>query len=126
MTLPDNDPLIDFLCRHRPDAPPPSPELENQILAAISTPRQGPLSRQSMGNTWRRPWAIPGLVAAAFLAWGGWVTWQPSSLPNAELAAVDDFLTATWYDGAYGDTTYRLMLDTTEPDWLLSVYATPY
>jgi hypothetical protein len=126
MTLPaEDDRLVNFLRRHRPVPPAAPPELEDQIMAALEPPALAvPTAR---GDRRRyQGWTIPALAASALLAWGGWVTLRSPQQPSTELAQVEDYLTETWYGSAYGDDTLRLTLDTTQPDWLLSVYATPY
>ena len=127
MTLPsDDDRLVDFLRRHRPETPPASPVLETQIMAAIEAKR--PSRKRSRGDRppWRHRFAVPALAASVLLAWGGWVTLRTSPLPEADSATVDDFLAETWYGSAFGDDSYRMAFDATEPGWFLSVYATPY
>ena len=119
MTLSPHDDarLVDFLRRHRPEPPPTAPNLEAQIMAAVE-----PLP-PTAGH--RRRWAWPALAASLVLMGGGWVAWR-STVPSWQTASnVDAFLVDTWYASAYGDEA-RLPLDTTQPDWLASVYATPY
>jgi len=114
---PDDDRLVDFVRRHRPAPPPAAPELESQLMAAVEHAQHRP------GRP-RRRWAAPALAASLLLAGGTWVTWRLAT-PRWQTAAVDEFVTDVWYASAYGDEG-RLPLDTTEPDWLASVYATPY
>jgi hypothetical protein len=115
---PDDDRLVDFLHHHRPAPPPADPQLEAQIMAAIAPlPQKRP----------QRRWAIPAMAAARLLGVGGWVIWR-STVPSFQTASeteMEEFLADTWYASAYGDEV-RLPLDTTQPDWLVSVYATPY
>ncbi|RZM77845.1 hypothetical protein [Leptolyngbya iicbica] len=129
MTLPPNDHpddrLVDFLQRHRSEPPPAAPQLEAQVMAALA-PLPPPPAIAS-----RRRWALPAIAAALVLVGGSWMAWR-STGPGWQMAAeseveleVDDFLAETWYASAYGDEV-RLPLDTTQPDWLVSVYATPY
>lgn len=119
MTLPpnqDDDLLVDFLRRHRPEPPSAAPDLEAQIMAELA-----PLTVR------RQRWSMPALAAAALLLGGSWVAWR-STVPGwqtASTSTVDDFVVDTWYASAYGDEA-RIPLDTTQPDWLVSVYATPY
>lgn len=115
---PDDDRLVDFMRRHRPVPPPAAPELESQLLAAIEQ------AAPPTGHRQRQRWAAPALAASLLLAGGAWVTWR-STAPRWQTAAVDEFITDVWYASAYGDEG-RLPLDTTQPDWLASVYATPY
>ncbi|MEL6383961.1 MAG: hypothetical protein AAFQ89_16215 [Cyanobacteria bacterium J06626_18] len=130
MTLPpDDDRLVEFLRRHRPEPPNPSPDLEDQLMVTVEAEGS---SRKRVGHSrcdrpTRRPyrWTIPAIAASALLAWGGWLNWRPPS-QEAELAAVDDFLTETWYGSAFGDDSYGLDSDMTDPGWFLSVYAMPY
>ena len=127
MTLPsDDDRLVDFLRRHRPEPPTAPPALEDQIIAAIETERPSSQLRRSESPSWRYRFAVPALAASVLLAWGGWVTLRTSPLPEADALTVDDFLAETWYGSAFGDDSHRIVFDTTESDWFLSVYATPY
>jgi hypothetical protein len=125
MTLPSNRPdddrLVDFLRHHRPVPPPAPPALEAQIMAHLE-PLPPPALRHQ-----RRRWALPATAAALVLGVGSWVAWR-ATIPSFQTATgsdVDAFLADTWYSSAYGDEV-RLPLDTTQPDWLVSVYATPY
>lgn len=120
MTLPpppDDDRLVDFLHRYRPEPPPAAPYLAAQIMTAVaSLPPPSPS---------RRRWPLPLLAASLVLLGGGWMTWR-STVPGWQTASsVDDFVVETWYASAYGDEA-RLPLDTPQSDWLVSVYATPY
>lgn len=126
MTLPSNDDrLVAFLRQHRPVPPPAPPDLENRVMAVIdgaepgARPARQPLSRQ-------RRWAVTAMAASVLLAVGSWGLWRTATQPTGEMAADDTFLMETWYGATYGDDTMRLAFDTTEPDWLFSVYATPY
>lgn len=126
MTTPhEDDRWVAFWRQHRPPPPPAPPGLENQIMAAITADAQRPPSARH--RPWgRRQWALSAIAASLLLSWGGWVTWRSAALPTAEAAELDSFLTETWYGASYGDDTLRLALDTTEPDWVFAVYATPY
>ncbi|WP_204138823.1 hypothetical protein [Halomicronema sp. CCY15110] len=125
MTLPPNPPdddrLVDFLRRHRPAPPPAAPQLEAQMMAQLTPLSSPPVLTQP------RRWAIPAVAAALVLGVGGWVVGRSTvpSLPTASASEVEVFLADTWYGSAYDDEV-RLPLDTTQPDWLASVYATPY
>ena len=121
LKYPDDDHLVDFLRRHRPEPPPAAPQLEAQIMADLEslTPLPTPVPQ--------RRWAMPAMAAALVLGMVSWVAWR-STVPGFQTASeseVEEFVTATWYGSAYGDEL-RLPLDTTQPDWLVSVYATPY
>ena len=134
MTLPhEDDRLVDFLRRHRPEPPVADSDLENQIMAAIDRENARPhpshpfpQPRKRNRSAWRSRLAIPALAASVLLAWGGWVSLRPQVSQEADLDTVEAFLTETWYGSAYEDSTYRIALNTNTPGWLLSVYATPY
>ncbi len=114
----EGDPWVAFVRHHRPTPPPPAPELEDRILAAIA--------QEGIPHPKRR-WGLPALAAAMLVVLGGGGWWLLRS-PTPQLAQGNEetFLIEVWYDTAYGDDTLRLALNTAEPDWLLSVYATPY
>ncbi len=122
MTFPpqsDDDRLAEFLRHHRAAPPPPASDLEADIMAAIAL---APAPAERVG---RRRWVRSALAASLLLACGGWVAWR-TTVPRFQMATeVDEFVMDTWYASAYGDEV-RLPLDTTQPDWLVSVYATPY
>ena len=123
MTLPpDNDRVVTFLRRHRPVPPTASQDLEDQIMAVVQS--EGLTTKGRRGKHHR--WALPALAASLLLTWGGWVTFGSLTQPEAEMTEVETFLANTWYQATYGDEAVRLAFDTTEPDWLFSVYATPY
>jgi len=125
MTHPsDDDRLVEFLRQHRPAPPPAAPNLEIQILASIDAGSKLPVPhRRSRPRQWL---ATSALAASALIVLGGWVGWRTRWQPDTTMATVDEFLTETWYGSVYGDDTTRLALDTAQPDWIFSVYATPY
>jgi hypothetical protein len=124
MTLPsDDDRLVAFLRRHRPDPPPASPDLEQQLMTALE-PAGRPARSQRRDR--RRPWAMPALAASLLLAWASWGTLRTSTQPTTAEAEAETFVTEVWYGTAYGDDTVQLALATPQPDWLLTAYANPY
>ncbi|HEY9890026.1 MAG TPA: hypothetical protein V6D02_16590 [Candidatus Obscuribacterales bacterium] len=119
---PDDDRLVAFLRQHRPVPPAPAPALETRIIAAIQ-----PLPRRPRAPWRDRPWhyGVPALAAAVLVAWGVGVSRRPAAEPATELADLETFMTEVWYGAIDGDAA-RIPLDTDQPDWLVSVYATPY
>jgi len=116
---PDDDRLVEFLRRHRPEPPPAAPELESQLMATVAQ------SQRQWVRPQRRRWTARALAAALVLAGGAGVVWRLTAPRLQTAAGVDEFVADTWYASAYGDEA-RLPLDTTQSDWLVSVYATPY
>lgn len=126
MTSPSQDDrLVTFLRSHRPLPPPAKVDVENQIMAAIQS-ESTIASQAKSARLGRRQWAIPALAASLLLGWGSWATLRSPTLPTSTSSDLDTFITDTWYSATYGDDTVRLALDTTQPDWLFLVYATPY
>jgi hypothetical protein len=98
------DPLAlqKFLQQHRSPAPPPAPDLEDRILAAL-TPQSHPRRR-----SWR--WQVAGAIAASAIAGLiGYQVWQP--YPTAtEFAALESFMEASWNDSVAGAAEEDLLL----------------
>jgi hypothetical protein len=121
MTLPpEDDRLVQFLRQHRAAPPPAEADLERRIMAAVEAESS---STRRAGRPRYHRWTIPALAASLLLTW---VALRPTAPPETEVADLDTFLAETWYGATYGDDTVRLALDTTDPDWVFSVYATPY
>jgi hypothetical protein len=124
---PDSDRWVEFLRQHRPTPPAAAPDLEERILAAIAqAPNDSPVSRPDRPR--QRFWTVPTVVVTlVLLVGGGWAVRRSLLSPAMPIAEADaSFLTEIWYGSAYGDETTRISLNTGEPDWMLTVYATPY
>jgi hypothetical protein len=104
-----NDCLVKFLRQNRPEIPPASPDLEAQILGAISREQA-----QARGRKSRRVfWLISSSIAAsAALTFWGIKPWINSPMPAGELAQMEAFMEYTW-NGLLEDE----MLDPAT-DWL--------
>ena len=100
----DDKDLVNFLRQHRPEVPPASPILEEQILRDIqklhvSSLTKPPLVRHS------RLWLVPSIVAAGFLAAVvGYRTLIPSTPSATELASLETFIETNW-QGTISETT---------------------
>ncbi len=121
----DNDPCGTFLRRYRPVPPGPQRDVEAQVIAAAITETVVAQRRRRRRAQYRQ-WAIPALAASALMAWTGWLNGRSPIQPTTAMSEVETFLTDVWYVSAYGEETDRLALDTSQTDWVLLVYATPY
>jgi hypothetical protein len=103
------DCLVKFLRQHRPDIPPASPQLEEQIIASIAGDRS-----RAMRYSPRILWLIiPSIAASLSFAVWGMKTWILSPSPPMDLVQIESFMEYTW-NGILPDE----MLDPTH-DWLL-------
>lgn len=104
------DCLVNFLRQHRPDIPPASPQLEEQILASIAGDRSR-ARRYSPRILWL---VIPSIAASLSFAFLGMKTWifSPSPSPAMDLVQIESFMEYTW-NGLLQDE----MLDPSH-DWL--------
>ncbi|MEH2302782.1 MAG: hypothetical protein V7K88_28355 [Nostoc sp.] len=90
--LPNDDPdLINFLCQHRPEVPPASPDLEQQILQQVKTWHQPPLRHYS-----RPRLVLPALVTGLVAAIVGYRAFIPAQPSPAELATLQNFIESNW------------------------------
>jgi hypothetical protein len=94
MTQPliDDQRLVTFLHQHRPGAPPPAPDLEERILAAVaSEPAHVCRSRH------RRLWLVPPAIAAGVLiATAGHRLLTPPTPSPGDIANLEAFLVNNW------------------------------
>jgi hypothetical protein len=102
MTLPqDDEELVRFLRDHSPEPPPPTPDLEDRILAMLASTSQADSSTNLRQLPQRRSrlWLIPSAIAASLLA--GVISYRslaPTSKPSpSEIAALEDFIETTWH-----------------------------
>ncbi len=104
------DCLVNFLRQHRPDIPPASPQLEEQIIASIAGDRSR-ARRYSPRILWL---VIPSIAASLSFAFLGMKTWifSPSPSPAMDLVQIESFMEYTW-NGLLQDE----MLDPSH-DWL--------
>jgi hypothetical protein len=110
---PDDPKLTHFLQQHRPPVPPPAPNLEDRILAAVSQtqPERSPLRLRVMPN-----WAVPGAIAASVLvAIAGYRLLQPANPTIAEQQAIESFIEASW-QGALNDSSEDDIFPSTDSD----------
>lgn len=81
----DDRNLISFLRHHRPNPPPAHPDLEDQILEALSARKR------------RRRWIIPSTLAASLVS--AIVTYQvmqPQSSEAPDLAGLETYMESNW------------------------------
>ncbi|QLE43289.1 hypothetical protein FD723_24455 [Nostoc sp. C052] len=90
--LPNDDPdLVNFLCQHRPDVPPASPDLEQQILQQVKAYTQPPLRHYS-----RPRLVLPTLAAGLVAAIAGYRAFIPVQPSPAEFATLEGFIESNW------------------------------
>ncbi|MEH2111074.1 hypothetical protein [Nostoc sp.] len=90
--LPNDDPdLVNFLCQHRPDVPPASPDLEQQILQQVKAWPQAPLRHYS-----RPRLVLPALAAGLVAAIVGYRAFIPVQTSPAEFATLEGFIESNW------------------------------
>ncbi|MEH1793391.1 MULTISPECIES: hypothetical protein [unclassified Nostoc] len=95
MTQPpdDDSDLINFLCQHRPEVPPASPDLEQQILQQVKACPLPPLRHYS-----RLRLVLPALAAGLVAAIVGYRAFIPVQPSPAELATLQNFIESNWQD----------------------------
>ncbi|MEH2073995.1 MAG: hypothetical protein V7K57_06320 [Nostoc sp.] len=95
MTQPpdDDSDLINFLCQHRPEVPPASPDLEQQILQQVKACPLPPLRHYS-----RLSLVLPALAAGLVAAIVGYRAFIPVQPSPAELATLQNFIESNWQD----------------------------
>ncbi|MBW4493679.1 MAG: hypothetical protein KME26_11455 [Oscillatoria princeps RMCB-10] len=96
----DDQPLVTFLRQHRPAPPPPAPDLEERILAAVANE---PAHVRQYRH--RRLWIVPPAIAAGVLiAIAGHRLLTPARPSPAEIANLEAFLLTNW-DGTVSDSS---------------------
>lgn len=94
----DDRELVDFLKQHNPQPPATPPELEDQILAALSTssPPQSLQTARSSRPRYSRLW-IPSAIAASLIAGLiGYRTLVPPRSSTPELVTLEAFIEDNW------------------------------
>ncbi|NJK40344.1 MAG: hypothetical protein HC934_01360 [Acaryochloridaceae cyanobacterium SU_2_1] len=117
--------LVSFLRAHAPPIPEAPADLEVQLMQQIQawTPEPSgftevatPLPKSQSPQAWRLSWLVGvGIVLLAGLGWlvRQWVT-PSSSYSLAELAELEEYLSASWHDMGEPRETFE------EWDWLES------
>ena len=96
----DDQPLVTFLRQHRPAPPPPAPDLEERILAAVANE---PAHVRQYRH--RRLWIVPPAIAAGVLiARAGHRLLTPPTPSPAEIANLEAFFVNSW-DGTLSDSS---------------------
>jgi hypothetical protein len=122
--LPSNDQQLQvFLRKYRPEPPPPLPDLEEQLMLAISCTSKTTAHNQvnlSLTKTpkkiWCTLWLIPSTIAVGLL-----ISWSSIQLliPSPELANanLESFIETNWND-VTGDPPANPM-NNLQTDWML-------
>ena len=82
----ESDPLVDFLQRYAPTAPPPPLGLEARILTATRRPPTRPL--------WR--WLPPAMAVAGLSLWLGVASAHLLQPSPAQIAEMEAWVEASW------------------------------
>lgn len=132
---PDDRTLVQFLRQHRPPVPPAAINLEDRIMAALSTTDweidkdtpwaadnisslAEPIAPTSRSRVWGGPsrwWLIAGtaLMASVLAGWGGQRLWRLAQTPSpAEVAEIEQFMEQSWQGTVVSATT-----DVYNPFW---------
>ena len=112
----DDDPeLVNFLRRYHPQVPAATPELEDQVLAAVQATSLKPSPRlRSSQLLQNRFWVVSSAIAAGLIA--GVVSYRAltPARPNAtELANLESFIESSWY-GTVSDTPENELFPTAD------------
>ncbi|WP_448573006.1 hypothetical protein [Trichothermofontia sp.] len=134
---PDDRPLVQFLRQYRPPAPPAAINLEDRLMAALTTtdwesdedtdthwtadtapPWVTPSAPASRSRPWARQsrrWLMAGtaLTASVIAAWSGQRLWRLAQAPSpTELAEIEQFMEQSWQGTVVSATT-----DVYNPFW---------
>ncbi len=106
--------LVHFLRQHRPEVPPASADLEQQILKDVEMWHPTFLSAPTRHR--RSPlWLIQSVVAAGLVAAiVGYRALIPTQTSPAELAKLETFMESNWH-GTIGDPPEGDVFSMTEP-----------
>lgn len=120
---PKNDrDLIAFIRQHRPEPPPPAPDLEQCLLQRIERPEPPTALFARPQPRSRRVWATTGAIAASvLLAWSGYRALEVSQqfaqdrqLQDEQLAT---FLFENWQEVLERDSSSSLPTASSELAW---------
>lgn len=80
----DDERLVDFLRKHRPDIPPAAPDLEETIFRAVesSASNPNPLSKSNPTSWFRQLWLVPPAIAATVVLALNSDTLRSNTLPK--------------------------------------------
>lgn len=94
----DDEQLVKFLRQHTGTVPSVAPDLEEQIITAISSAPQR--------SSWKQlRWILPPAMAAGLLlAWTGYRVPMPISPSPTEVASLEAFLESNWDSVLNSDT----------------------
>lgn len=115
---PQNDHnLIAFIRQHRPEPPPPAPDLEQCLLQRIERP-ETPIARLASPQPRpRRMWATTGAIAASvLLAWSGYHALEISQR-RAQEEQLATFLFENWQEVIERDASSSVPTKSSELSW---------
>jgi hypothetical protein len=120
----DDEPLVEFLRQNSPDVPPPAPNLEEQIMAAIEQESSSTEKTRQLSNRSRRLWLVPpvlgklsaGIAAGLLMTWTGYRVLIPAT-NTVDTPSLEAFVENNW-DGIVGEIP-REQSEGSESDWWL-------
>ncbi len=90
----DDKNLVNFLRQHHPNVPPPSPELEEEILQNVKTLHIRPRPERHHFDFWLIPPALAAGLVATVLSYHAFVPTQPHP---TELTNLEAFIESNWH-----------------------------
>ncbi len=121
----DDEPLVEFLRQNCPKIPPPAPNLEEQIMAAVERQSSSTeKTRQLLSNRSQRLWLVPpvlgklsaGIAAGLLMTWTGYRVLIPAT-NTVDTPSLEAFVENNW-DGIVGEIP-REQSEGSESDWWL-------
>ena len=121
----DDEPLVEFLRQNCPKIPPPAPNLEEQIMAAVERQSSSTeKTRQLLSNRSQRLWLVPpvlgklsaGIAAGLLMTWTGYRVLIPAT-NTVDTPSLEAFVENNW-DGIVGEFP-REQSEGSESDWWL-------
>jgi hypothetical protein len=131
----DDHRLVAFMRQHKPPVPSnPSPQLEQQLMAAVDAARCSGSTRQTASRltlnigfgqrwVWLPIGAIATVATVMMAIWANPPAWQSvvHSPRDAELAELESFIESSWYDSTSDSPPNSTIANPTSQDvfWLV-------
>jgi len=110
----DDDPALkEFLQRHRLPVPPPSPDLEDRIMATIAATPTVVQPHQGQLILWKRRTVTTGAIAASLIVGLiGYHLWLPRTPSPAEVENLEAFLESNWHSAVLDEPDSEVLVPT--------------